>query len=118
MKKVFYLSSCSTCQRILKEVKAPKSIILQDIKEKNINAKELDFIAEISGSYESVFSKRAMKYRAWGLHDKKLSEKDYRDLILKEYTFLRRPVYVDGNLVFVGNGKKVIEEAKKHFNHK
>ena len=66
------------------------------------------------GSYEALFSRRAMKYRGWGLHEKELSEKDYRKYILEEYTFLKRPVIVDGETVFVGNAKKVVAAAKAH----
>jgi len=35
--------------------------------------------------------------------------------ILKEYTFLKRPIFIDGDLVFIGNSKKLIESLKAHF---
>ena len=44
----------------------------------------------IGGSYEALFSRRAMKFRSMGLADKTLTEQDYRQLILDEYTFLKR----------------------------
>jgi arsenate reductase len=85
---------------------------LQDIKVKNISAKELDDIKEKTGSYEALFSKRAMKYRAMGLDKMTLTEKEYRKHMLEEYTFLKRPfVCIDGE-VFIGNAKKTIELAK------
>ncbi|MEZ4951211.1 MAG: hypothetical protein R2784_17765 [Saprospiraceae bacterium] len=62
---------------------------LQNIKDENVSAKDLDWMKEKVGSYEALFSRRAMKFRQWGLHEKELSEQDYRDLILKEYTFLK-----------------------------
>jgi len=65
-------------------------------------------MAEMSGTYESLFSRKAMKYRAMGLAEKKLTEKDYRNLILEEYTFLKRPVIIIGDKIFVGNAKKTI----------
>ena len=47
-----------------------------------------------------------------GLKDKNLSEKDYSALILEEYTFLKRPVILIDDEIFVGNSKKVVAAAK------
>ena len=116
MNKVFHLSSCDTCQRILTDTNAAAVCALQDIKTANISAEELDDLAVKVGSYEALFSKRALKYRAMGLHEKTLTEQDYRQLILEEYTFLKRPVIVIGDEIFVGNTAKVVAEAKKVIN--
>ena len=83
------------------------------IKEKNINAPDLDFAAKKLGSYEALFSRRAIKFRSEGWNEKTLTEKDYRKLILSEYTFLKRSVMINGDKVFAGNSKAVVEEAKK-----
>lgn len=112
MIKLFHLSTCSTCQRIIKELDLPDDAILQDIKHKHTSENEIDIMKETVGSYEALFSKRAMKYRAQGLHEKELSEADFKRLILGEYTFLKRPVLFVNNQVFVGNSKKVVEAAK------
>ena len=37
------------------------------------------------------------------------TENDYRKLIQEEYTFLKRPVFIVDNQIFIGNSKKVIE---------
>ena len=66
----------------------------------------------MAGSYEALFSRRAMKYKEWGLKDKPLTEKDYRDLILQEYTFLKLPVVVNGKKIFIGSEKKTKEALK------
>ena len=113
MKKIYYLSTCSTCQRILKELKPDKKVILQDIKNEAITAEQLDEMAAMSGSYEALFSRIALKYRALGLNTKKLNEKDYRKYILEEYTFLKRPVIIVNEKIFIGNSKNTIAEAKK-----
>jgi arsenate reductase len=113
MKKIFHLSTCKTCQKIIAELNGGEGFELQDIKESNVSAEELDWMKEQVGSYEDFFSRRAMKYRQWGLNEKELTEKDYRDNILKEYTFLKRPVIVIGDQVFAGNAKKSVEGAKK-----
>ncbi len=112
MRKVFFLDSCNTCQRIMKEVGIDDSFERQNIKENNITAKELELAKQQHGSYEALFSRRAMKYRGMGLHEKTLSEDDYKSLILKEYTFLKRPVIFFENQIFVGNSKKVVAAAK------
>jgi len=114
MKRVYFLSSCSTCARIMDQVPDLESWEQIDIKESNILSKDLDLIARQSGGYEAVFSKRARKYRGEGHHEKNLSEKDFRQLILKEYTFLKRPVWIDGSTVFVGNSKKVVNDLLAH----
>lgn len=118
MKKIFHLSTCNTCQRILGEWKPPAAFELQNIKEKNISAVELDFAAKQLGSYEALFSRRALKYKSMGLANKKLTEKDYRKLILEEYTFLKRPVLINGQEVFAGNPKNTVMAAKKSIHSK
>lgn len=115
MKKVFHLSSCNTNQRILKEIGFGKEVELQDIKSDNIDEQTLDFIKEKVGSYEALFSKRAMKFKSMGLKEMDLSEKDYKKYMLQEYTFLKRPFIILEDEVFVGNAKKTVEAAKKAY---
>lgn len=109
---LFYLSTCSTCTRIIKEIEPDKNIRMQDIKFEKISPEQLDELAKLAGSFEELFSRRAMKFRSMGLHEKNLSEKDYRNHILEEYTFLKRPVLVYDNEIFVGSAKKTVEAAK------
>jgi len=111
MKKIHHLATCNTCQRIIGELNNGEDFEMQNIKEKNVSAKELDKMAKQTGSYEALFSRRAMKYRSLGLNEQELTEKDYRSWILKEYTFLKRPVVQIGDKYFVGNTKKVVAEA-------
>ena len=76
------------------------------------------FLKEKVGSYEALFSRKAMKYRSMGLHEKELTEADYRKLMLEEYTFLKRPFMINGDEVFIGNTKAVVEAAVKSFKSK
>lgn len=115
MKKIYHLASCSTNQRILKELNL-EGVELQNIKEQNVDEKTLDFLKEKVGSYEALFSKKAMKYRSMGLNEINLSEADYKKYMLQEYTFLKRPFIIDGDEVFIGNAKNVVEQAVKSFN--
>lgn len=113
MKKVYYLSSCSTCDRILKEVKY-HHFQFQDIKSDAITEEQLDQMCQFTNSYEDLFNKRARKYKSMGLNYENLKEEDFKNLILKEYTFLKRPVFIFDHEVFVGNSKKTIEALKKY----
>lgn len=112
-KKVYYLSTCSTCSRIMKEVGVDDSFEQQDIKTQTMTAAQVDEMKDMAGSYEALFSRTAMKYRALGLNEKTLTEADYRQYILDEYTFLKRPVFVLGNQIFVGNSKKTVAAVKE-----
>lgn len=112
MKKIYHLSTCNTCQRIINELGGAEEFELQNVKEQHINEAELEQFKEVAGSYENLFNRRARKYRAEGLHEKDLSEADYKKLILGEYTFLKRPIAVIGKEIFIGNSKKVVAAAK------
>lgn len=66
----------------------------------------------LSNSYEALFNKRAKKYKAMGLKNELIIEKEYRQFILDEYTFLKRPVFIFDQQIFIGNSKKEIERLK------
>ena len=113
MNKIYYLSSCDTCKRIISELELKeKGFVFQDIKTEKITVTQLEEMKKEVGSYEALFSRIARKYKELGLASKQLTETDYRNFILEEYTFLKRPVIFIGNKVFVGNTKNVIAEAK------
>ena len=114
MKKAYHLAQCSTCQRIPDEINWQGDS--QNIREEKITEHQIDEMANLSGSYESLFSRRAMKYKSMGLKDKSLSESDYKRLILEEDTFLKRPVFIVNDSIFVGNSKKTVEALKKSLN--
>jgi arsenate reductase len=110
---IYHLATCSTCQRILQQVPNLRKFTLREIKTEPITAQELDAMKQLAGSYEALFSRRSMKYRPMGLHERTLSEKDYRKYILQEYSFLKRPVAIIGDRIFIGNTKAVVEELVK-----
>lgn len=112
MKKIYYLSTCSTCQRIMKEVGVGEDFIQQDIRSEKITDVQLIEMKEMGGSYEALFSRVALKYKSLGLKDKNLQEKDYKNYILEEYTFLKRPVFIIDDEIFIGNSKKNVEAVK------
>ena len=110
MNKVFHLSTCSTCVRILKSTDLPEEAKLQNVKEQHIAPDELDWLKEQTGSYEGLLNRRSVQYRKLGLHEKELSEQDYRQYILQEYALLKRPIFAFEDAVFVGNSKKTLED--------
>lgn len=113
MKKLYHLGNCTTCQAIIKETGIDKKGFgMQEIKTEKITPAQLDEMKKLSGSYESLFSRRALKYKELGLKDKKLEEKDYRKFILEEYTFLKRPVVIMNDKIFIGSEKKNIAALK------
>jgi arsenate reductase len=114
MKKAFTLPTCKTCQRIFDDISPEsKGCEIVNIKESGISSADLDAMKNLAGSYEALFSRRAMKFRSLGLTEKSLSEQDYRTLILGEYTFLKRPVFLFEDLVTVGSRKSEVEKARE-----
>lgn len=111
MKKIYYLKTCDTCKRIMQSLNLTNDFELQDIKSEEITVKQLEAMKALSGSYESLFSKRAKLYKEMGLKDQSLSENDYKQYILEHYTFLKRPVIIYEDNIFIGNAKKTIASA-------
>ena len=78
----------------------------QDIKTEAITSDQLAQMHALAGTYEALFSKVARKYRALGLNERELKEADLKDYLLQEYTFLKRPVFIIDDQIFIGNSKK------------
>lgn len=109
MKKIYYLSTCDTCRDIMKRLGGLEDFVKQDIKTEMITSAQLKEMKELAGSYEALFSRRAIKYKEMKLKDQVLTENDYKRLILQEYTFLKRPVIIFDDNIFIGNEEKAIQ---------
>ena len=107
MKKVYHLGKCATCQRILEELNWDGES--QEIRSEKITEQQLDEMANLAGSYEALFSRRAIKYKTMKLKEKILTEAYYKQLILEEDTFLKRPVFLIERAIFIGNPNKTVE---------
>ncbi len=90
-------------------ISAQSGFQLQDIRTQKITPEQLGEMKTLAGSYEALFSRRALLYKELGLKDKKLTENDYRDYILKHDTFLKRPVVIMNGHIFIGSEKKNVE---------
>lgn len=113
MKKLYHLSTCSTCQRIINALNLPLDIKIQDIKKSPITKDELDQLAQRSGNYEALFNKRARLFISLKKEGFQPDESSYKRLLLEHYTYLKRPVFVLGEQIFIGNASKTIDEVKK-----
>ena len=115
--KIYHLSSCSTNKKILDQLPNKEKVELINIKDKNIDEQDLDYCAKEMGSYEALFSRKAVKYREWGLNTRDLSEKEIKEYILSEYTFLKRPVSIINSKVFAGNTKDMVEKLTEEMSN-
>lgn len=115
MKKIYYLSTCGTCAEIMKDanISEQTGFELQDIRTQPMTSAQVDEMKKLAGSYEALFSRRALKYKELGLKDKVLTEKDYKSYILEHDTFLKRPVVIWGDKIFIGSEKKNVTALKE-----
>lgn len=116
MKKVFYLSTCDTCKKIMDSLELPSDLKKQDIKEQNISAEALKELRSRLDSYKDLLNKRAKIYKELKLKERNLTEEETKNLILEHYTLLKRPVFVYGDNLFVGNSKATKEALQDFFN--
>lgn len=114
MKQVYHLSTCSTCKRILNSLTLPKDISLIDIKYQSITEEVLDALKTQLGSYEAVFSKKAKRYNE--VKATISCDEDFRALILSDYTFLKRPMFIYNDFYSVGNDRSAVERLQEKFN--
>ncbi len=113
MRVFYYLSTCETCMRIIKDLDLNDSIQKIDIKKTPINKDQLNYLYKIEGCYENLINKRAKLFKTPGLRNKVLEENDYNKLLLEHYTFLKRPMLAYDNNLFIGNSSNVIIKMKK-----
>ncbi len=113
MRKIYYLASCDTCRKIIKSLPSNANLEFHDIRQNPITVEELEFMHQLSGSYEALFSKKAQLYKEKGLKNMTLTEEDYKNYILEHYTFLSRPVVILENEIFIGNSQPNILKLQK-----
>ena len=116
MRLFYYLSSCDTCKRIAKELPLNDSIRQVDIKKSPLTTAQVEDLYQRVGNYEQLVNKRAQLYKQLNLKDKNLQEEDFKNLLLEHYTFLKRPIVVFDERIFVGNAAQTIADAKAFLN--
>lgn len=110
---IYYLASCDTCRKIIKSLPKEHDFKFHDIKQDPITVAELEKMRELSGSYEAVFSKKAVLYKSMDLKNKSLTEDDYKKYILEHYTFLSRPVFIIKDKIYIGNTQQNMLQVMK-----
>lgn len=115
MQKVFYLKTCGTCTKIMRQFDL-SGWILREIKSEPITEEELAKMYEKTQLYEALFSRRSTQIKAQNIDVKTLQEEDFKKLILEHYSFLKRPVFLTDKEIFVGNEKKNLENLEIFFN--
>jgi arsenate reductase len=111
--EVYGLPHCSTCQRALQYL-AERGVLIssfRDLKVEPLQRAEVEELARKVGGPEKLFSRRAIKYRQMGLHERPLTEDDLLRLMTEEYTFVTRPVIVGRDRATAGfiNTKHISE---------
>lgn len=117
MKKAFYLKTCNTCKRILSSLNL-EGWQLQELKTEPLTPGDLEKMYQLAGSYKALFSKRSTQIKARGIEVAHLTEEDYRALLLDHYSFLKRPVFLTEDQIFIGNNVQTIAAVAEYIqNH-
>lgn len=116
MNKLYYLSTCDTCKKIMAQITNLSQFELIDIKSNPLTESQIDEMYSYTKSYEKLFSKRAQLYKQLNLKEANLDEAGFKKYLLEHYTFLARPVIIFNNEIFVGNAAKNIEAMLQKVN--
>ncbi len=108
---MYFLSTCDTCKKIIKQLPEHARLTFQDIKKEPVTAVQLEEMKTLSGSYEALFSRKAQLYKSLGLKDKALTEADFRSYILEHYTFLNRPVFLIKDKIYIGSKPETVAKV-------
>ena len=97
--ELYWLPHCSTCQKakVFLEEQGVSFTLVHDIKAIALSEAQVKRLVEAVGGVDALFSKRAMKFRQWGLHEKELSQDELLAYMVQEYTFIKRPVTILSN---------------------
>jgi arsenate reductase len=113
MKNTFiYLSTCSTCVRIIKSLGIEDADFLQNVKEHMATPAQLAFLYNYTNSYEELINKRGRVYAQMKREGTVFSEAVYKTLLENEYSCLKRPILIWDNTVFLGNAKATVAQMK------
>ena len=115
-RKVYYLSTCDTCKRIMKEAGIDDHFSKQDIKTDPLTEEQIEELYRFTQSYEELINKRARKFKEAIIQHPISTDADYKILLLQDYTFLTRPAFIIDEQLFIGNSKATIEQLKNQLN--
>lgn len=109
--RVYGLPHCSTCRKALDYLAERGAHVesFRDLKADPLDGGEVRELATAVGGADRLFSRRARKYRAMGLHERELGEEELLRLMEEEYTFVTRPVIVAGGQGVAGFAPRRID---------
>jgi arsenate reductase (glutaredoxin) len=109
--EVYWLPYCTTCQKAVEHLRGKGVRVerFRDLKAAPLSPEEVRDVAAKVGGVDALFSRRAMKYRQMGLHERELSEDEMVKLMSEEYTFITRPVIVRDGRATAGFSQKRID---------
>jgi arsenate reductase len=113
VKKFYQFENCKACHKVAEALQLGDDVEYRDIKEQPVTADELEQLRNLAGSYEALLSKKSVKFKMEGHHKEELTEDQYRDFLLEEYTYFKRPILVIDDQIFIGSDEEVVEAAKK-----
>ena len=117
MKRIYYLSTCDTNRKILKNINTSQFEMI-DIKTDNIAPDILDDAKSKLGRYVKLFNAKCLLYRDVPTEKRPKRDQGYRKYILSHYTYLKRPVIIDGDMVFSGSDKSNLVALYQYFAEK
>ena len=94
----------------MKELHLPSEVALVDIKKEPLDAALLDILYAKTQSYKALLKTRAQNRK--GVDKQQLTEANIKALLLEHYSYLKRPVLVFNDHLFVGNAPATILAAK------
>ena len=94
----------------MKALNLPSEVTLVDIKKEPLDAPLLDLLYAKKQSYKALLNTRAQKLK--GVDKQQLTEANIKALLLEHYSYLKRPVLVFNDQLFVGNAPATVLAAK------
>ena len=87
-------------------------VALIDIKKDPITSDDLTSARSHVATYMDLLNTRARKLKDLTKSYKEMTEDEVRNLILSDYTFLKRPLFLSDSVAIAGNSKSVIAELE------
>jgi len=109
---LYWLPHCSTCKKA-KEFIENKGVAINnfhDLKAQPLLPEAVVRLAKMVGGIDKLFSRRAIKYRELGFDKREISDAEMKDLMSREYTFIKRPVLVIGESATAGFSEKTYSD--------
>lgn len=103
-----YLSTCSTCKRIMQLLPKHKDLNFRDVKVNPLSLEEVRQLAALSGSFTALINKRSQQFKISGISSKDLTEAQSEQLLVTHYSYLARPILVIGSEIFIGNSSATV----------